>query len=61
MVPASPEVVAWLRSFVAEHHQPEVKRRQRPESFKPLTDRFGQPARVSTDKLGPSRGEGGPR
>ena len=60
-VPASPEVVAWLRSFVAEHHQPEVKRRQRPESFKPLTDRFGQPARVSTDKLGPRRGEGGPR
>lgn len=60
-VPASPEVVAWLRSFVAEHHHSEPKRRQRPESFKPLTDRFGQPARVSTDKTGSRQGGGGSR
>lgn len=60
-VPASPEVVAWLRSFVAEHHHIEPKRRQRPQSFKPLTDRFGQPARVSTGKDGSRGGEGGPR
>ena len=55
-VPASPEVVEWLRSFVDGHYQPEVKRRQRPESFKPLTDRFGQPVRISTGKF--QRGPG---
>jgi len=49
-VPAPAEVVAWLRAFVAEHHHIEPKRRKRPESFKPLTDRFGQPARISTEK-----------
>jgi hypothetical protein len=59
-VPASPEVVEWLQAFVAEHHHIEPKRRKRPDSFKPLTDRFGQPARVSTDKLGSRRGGGGP-
>lgn len=56
-VPASPAVVAWLQAFVDQHHQIEPKRRKRPESFRPLTDRFGQPVRISTDKL--SRGRGG--
>lgn len=56
-VPASPGVVAWLQAFVDQHHQVEPKRRKRPESFRPLTDRFGQPVRISTDKL--SRGRGG--
>jgi hypothetical protein len=54
---AAPEpVVAWLRAFVDVHYQAEPKRRKRPDSFKPLTDRFGQPVRVSTDKRrgGPS-------
>jgi hypothetical protein len=55
-VPAPFEVVEWLRSFVAEHHHIEPKRRKRPESFKPLTDRFGQPVRISTDKF--QRGPG---
>jgi hypothetical protein len=49
-VPAPAEVVEWLRGFVAEHYRAEPKRRQRPDSFKPLTDRFGQPVRISTDK-----------
>jgi Protein of unknown function (DUF3305) len=49
-VPAQPEVVAWLQAYIDVHHVVEVKRRQRPESFKPLTDRFGNPASVSTDK-----------
>jgi len=49
-VPAPAEVVDWLRGFVAEHYRAEPKRRQRPDSFKPLTDRFGQPVRISTDK-----------
>jgi hypothetical protein len=49
-VPAPEPVVAWLSSFVDAHYQAEPKRRKRPDSFKPLTDRFGQPVRVSTDK-----------
>ena len=49
-VPAPPEVVEWLRAFVDGHYQPEAKRRKRPDSFKPLTDRFGQPVRISTGK-----------
>ena len=49
-VPAPPEVVEWVRDFVAQHHVLEVKRRQRPQSFKTLQDRFGNPVRVSTDK-----------
>ncbi|MFP8779086.1 DUF3305 domain-containing protein [Hydrogenophaga sp. RWCD_12] len=55
-VPAPPEVVGWLRAFVDGHYQPEAKRRRRPESFKPLTDRFGQPVRISTEKV--QRGPG---
>lgn len=60
-VPAPPAVVEWLRAFVAEHHQIEPKRRKRPESFKPLTDRFGQPVRISTQKFqrGPASSGGG--
>jgi len=49
-VPAPAEVVAWLRAFAEEHYTPEPKRRQRPQSFQGLQDRFGQPASVSTDK-----------
>ena len=49
-VPAPAEVVEWLQAFVNDHHVLEVKRRQRPESFKPLQDRFGVAARVSTEK-----------
>lgn len=55
-VPASGAMVAWLREFVEAHYQPEVKRRKRPESFRSLTDRFGNPASISTDKR---RGGGG--
>ena len=57
-VPAAPEVVEVLRAFVAEHYQPEPKRRKRPDSFQSLTDRFGNPASVSTEK---QRGGGGVR
>ncbi|AYQ28493.1 MULTISPECIES: DUF3305 domain-containing protein [unclassified Polaromonas] len=49
-VPAPPQIVQWLQQFVDQHYVPEVKRRQRPQSFKTLTDRFGNPARVSTEK-----------
>jgi hypothetical protein len=50
-VPAPRGVVQWMQAFVDQHHVLEAKRRQRPQSFKTLQDRFGSPARVSTDKL----------
>ena len=49
-VSAPESVVAWLKSFVEENFVEEPKRRKRPESFRSLTDRFGQPASVSTEK-----------
>ena len=49
-VPAPPQVVEWLHAFVDEHHVMEPRRRKRPESFRSLTDRFGNPASISTDK-----------
>ena len=57
-VPAPAGVVDWMRQFVEQHHVLEAKRRQRPQSFQSLQDRFGNPARVSTDKTfgGPHRG-----
>lgn len=60
-VPAGAPVVAWLQAFVDEHHVPEPKRRQRPDSFRSLTDRFGSPASISTEKkrgAGPGGGRG---
>jgi hypothetical protein len=57
-VPAPADVIDWTRAFVAEHYRPEPKRRRRPQSFEPLTDRFGNPARVATTK---ERGAGGHR
>lgn len=66
-VPAPGPVREWLQAFVTEHYQPEPKRRRRPESFRPLTDRFGNPASISTGKTrgggggggAPAEGEGG--
>ena len=55
-VPAPLEVVAWMREFAEAHYVPEPRRRQRPESFKRLEDRFGNPASISTGK---KRGGGG--
>lgn len=56
-VAAPPEVVDWMRAFVDATYVPEPKKRKRPESFRPLTDRFGQPVRVSTDKRRGGSGE----
>jgi hypothetical protein len=58
-VPAPAEVVAWMSAFIDEHMVLETKRRKRPDSFKTLQDRFGNPATVSTDKIrggGPQQG-----
>lgn len=57
-VPASGPVVAWLAAFVQAHYQPEPKRRQRPASFQPLTDRFGRPASVSIGQRRGPRSQG---
>jgi hypothetical protein len=51
-------VVQWLQAFVEEHHVVEAKRRKRPESFRSLTDRFGNPASISTEKKS-GGGQGG--
>ena len=55
-VPAPTSIVEWLRAFVDRHHVVEPKRRQRPQSFQSLQDRFGNPVRFSTEK---KRGGGG--
>ena len=57
-VAAPEDAVDWLRAFVDTTYQPEPKRRKRPDSFKTLTDRFGQPVRISTEKrpTGPQTG-----
>ena len=49
-VPMQPDVLAQVRAFVEAYWKAEPKTRQRPQSFQALTDRFGQPARVSTGK-----------
>ena len=49
-VAAPAAVVEWLQAFVDEHFVTEPKRRKRPESFRALTDRFGNPASISTGK-----------
>jgi hypothetical protein len=49
-VPAPADVIEWMNAFTQEHYVIEPKRRKRPESFRPLTDRFGNPASISTEK-----------
>ena len=49
-VPAPAQVIEWMMAFVQEHYVQEPKRRKRPESFRTLTDRFGNPASVTTEK-----------
>lgn len=49
-VPAPQEVVDWMRAFAEAHYEPEPRKRRRPESFRRLEDRFGNPATVSTGK-----------
>jgi hypothetical protein len=58
-VPAPGFIVQWLRDYVDLHHVVEPKRRQRPQRFQSLQDRFGNPVRVSTDKQGGGGRRGG--
>jgi len=58
-VPAPADVQEWMRAFAADHYVPEPRKRKRPESFRRLEDRFGQPASVSTlKKYGGGGGHG---
>lgn len=58
-VPAPAHIVEWMAAFAEEHYEPEQKKkRKRPESFKTLSDRFGQPASVTTVKKYGGGGEG---
>ncbi|MCD6078230.1 MAG: hypothetical protein K0R89_2168 [Ramlibacter sp.] len=59
-VPAPPVVVEWMNAFVGEHYVPEPRKRKRPDSFRRLEDRFGNPASVTAlKKFGGGGGEGG--
>ena len=49
-VPLPTNVRSWLQAFVDEHHVLETKKRKRPESFKRLEDRFGNPVAITTVK-----------
>jgi hypothetical protein len=49
-VPLPPEVITWLKAFVDQHHVSDIKKRKRPESFKRLEDRFGNPVSITTEK-----------
>ncbi len=42
-VPVPAPVVQWLRAFVDQHYVVEAKVRRRPQSFRALPERFGEP------------------
>jgi hypothetical protein len=49
-VPAPADVVEWMMAFAHGNYVPEPRKRKRPESFRRLQDRFGNPVSVSTGK-----------
>jgi hypothetical protein len=49
-VPAPADVIEWMLAFAQEHYTPEPRKRKRPESFRQLEDRFGNPVSVTTEK-----------
>lgn len=58
-VPAPVWVQQWLVSFIEQHYVPEPKRRKTPSSVQALADRFGNPARITTEKIRGGSGHGG--
>jgi len=58
-VPAPPEVLGWLSAFIDAHYTIEPKQRRRPQSFRPLADRFGNPATITTLKKFGAGSDGG--
>lgn len=57
--PAPVDVVQAALSFAQQHYVPEPRRRQKPQSFQRLTDRFGQPVSISTQGKRKGAAEGG--
>jgi hypothetical protein len=49
-IAAPPVIVDWLKSFIEVFHPVEAKRARRPQSFRLLADRFGNPVSISTEK-----------
>jgi hypothetical protein len=49
-LPCPQEVAQWIAQFAQEHFVAEPKKRKRPESFKRLEDRFGNPVSISAGK-----------
>lgn len=46
-MPCPNDVAQWMAEFAQEHFVAEPKKRKRPESFKRLEDRFGNPVSIS--------------
>jgi hypothetical protein len=53
-VAAPAPVVAWLQAYVDQHLVSEPRRRKRPESFRNLSDRFGNAASVGPRQTEPT-------
>jgi hypothetical protein len=49
-VPCPPSIAAWLSEFAQANFAAEPKKRKRPESFKRLEDRFGNPVSITAGK-----------
>ncbi len=58
-LPCPQHVAQWMAQFAQDHFATEPKKRKRPESFKRLEDRFGNPAVISAGpKFGGDDGGG---
>ena len=49
-LPCPQDVAQWMAQFAQDHFVAEPKKRKRPESFKRLEDRFGNPVSISAGK-----------
>lgn len=49
-LPCPQDVAQWMAQFAQDHFVAEPKKRKRPESFKRLEDRFGNPVSISSGK-----------
>jgi Protein of unknown function (DUF3305) len=49
-VPCPVEIAQWVAEFAQEYFVAEPKKRKRPESFKRLEDRFGNPVSITAGK-----------
>lgn len=58
-MPCPQDVAQWMAQFCQDHFVTEPKKRKRPESFRRLEDRFGNPVSISAgNKYGGGEGHG---